>query len=290
VRSVQSIADLRTQIANWRRAGLRIGLVPTMGNLHAGHIALAERARELADRVVATIFVNPTQFVAGEDYAQYPRTLDKDSRWFEQAGVDLLFAPPAEAIYPEGPAMQTKVDVAALDGRLCGAFRPGHFPGVATVITKLFNLVQPDLAVFGEKDYQQLLVIKRLVRDLFIPVEVIGHPTVREADGLAMSSRNAYLSADEREIAPQLYASLQRAAQALAAGDVDLAAIGAAGREYLTRLGFKPDYFSVCSADSLEPPRADETDLIVLAAAWLGRARLIDNVRAERPSRPGASR
>jgi pantoate--beta-alanine ligase len=256
-----------------------------MGNLHAGHIALVARARELADRVVATVFVNPTQFVAGEDYARYPRTLENDSRLFAAAGVDLLFAPAVDEIYPEGPEMKTRIEVTALDGRLCGAFRPGHFPGVATVVAKLFNLVQPDMAIFGEKDYQQLLVIKRLVRDLFMPVEIVGHPTVREADGLAMSSRNAYLSAEEREIAPRLYASLQAAAQDLAAGNGDLAAIESAGLENLTKLGFKPDYFSVCSAESLEPPHHHEAELVILAAAWLGRARLIDNVRVRRPIR-----
>ena len=282
MQTVHNIAGLRAQIANWRRAGLRIGLVPTMGNLHAGHIALVERMRALADRVVSTIFVNPTQFVAGEDYARYSRTLENDSRLFAQAGVDLLFAPAVGEIYPEGTENRTRVEVPALDGRLCGAFRPGHFPGVATVVTKLFNLVRPDLAIFGEKDYQQLLVIKRLVRDLFMPIEVVGHSTVREADGLALSSRNAYLSPDERAIAPQLYAALQSAARALAAGDEDFEELEKAGMQSLSDHGFKPDYFSVCSAESLMRAQADETELVVLTAAWLGRARLIDNLRVER--------
>jgi pantoate--beta-alanine ligase len=214
---IRKARPLRGLLQEWRAERLAIAFCPTMGNLHAGHLALVQRARQLADRVVVSIFVNPTQFVAGEDLARYPRTLEQDSLLLSEAGVDLLFAPEAAEIYPHDPATAAQCGVPALDGRLCGASRPGHFTGVATVVAKLFHLVGPDLALFGEKDFQQLLLIERLVADLFFPVQIVRVPTVREADGLALSSRNGYLSPAERAVAPRLYGILREVAAAVAA-------------------------------------------------------------------------
>jgi len=273
--------SLRQAVAAWKQHGERIAFVPTMGNLHAGHLSLLESALALADRTVASIFVNPIQFGAGEDYERYPSTLEADSRRLQQAGLDLLFAPDLAQLYPGGMDEDTRVTVPRLSTILCGRFRPGHFSGVATVVTKLFINVQPDVALFGEKDYQQLLVIRQLVRDLCLPVEVIGMPIVREADGLAMSSRNAYLSPAERERAAELYRSLQDAAASLAAGAA-LPDIEAAGMARLQEAGFRPEYFSIRRNDDLAEPGPEDCDLRILVAAWLGSARLIDNIRAER--------
>jgi pantoate--beta-alanine ligase len=270
--------DLRRRVADWRRADQRIALVPTMGNLHAGHLDLVRRARELADRTVVSIFVNPMQFGPKEDFAAYPRTLDGDRQKLEQAGTDLVFAPTVKEVYPHGQARQTRVEVPEVSEILCGASRPGHFVGVATVVCKLFNMVQPDLAVFGEKDFQQLLVIRRMTRDLCLPLEIVGAPTVREADGLAMSSRNGYLNGEERALAPRLYAILQQAAQALRDGAA-LDAVEAEGTRALERAGFEPDYFTVRRPDDLGEPGEGDRDLVILAAAQLGPARLIDNLR-----------
>ncbi|WP_462322532.1 pantoate--beta-alanine ligase, partial [Halochromatium sp.] len=215
---IDYLQPLRRQRAEWRQAGLSVALVPTMGNLHAGHLSLIRLASERADRVVATVFVNPLQFGAGEDFDAYPRTLEHDSDMLRDAGCDLLFAPSELEVYPRGRDRQTFIEVPGLSDLLCGASRPGHFRGVATVVAKLFNMVQPELAIFGEKDFQQLLVIRRMVEDLNLPVEVVGAPIVRERDGLAMSSRNAYLSAAERAIAPRLQACLAEAVARLRAG------------------------------------------------------------------------
>ena len=273
-----SIDDLRQRVSGWKRAGERVGFVPTMGNLHQGHLALVRRARELADRVVVSIFVNPTQFGPGEDYDTYPRTLDADREALAGEGVDLLFAPAVEALYPGGTAATTRVTVPGVGEGLCADSRPQFFIGVATVVARLFNLVQPDLAVFGEKDYQQLAVVRQMVRDLCMPVVIEGAPTVREADGLAMSSRNQYLDENERRVAPRLYRTLCETADALRAGDTDYAALEARAAAALAAAGFRPDYVSIRHADSLQAP-APGAPLVVLAAAWLGRARLIDNVR-----------
>lgn len=278
MRTVQAIADLRAQIADWRRAGERVALVPTMGNLHAGHLHLVERARELASRTVASIFVNPTQFGPNEDYAGYPRTLEDDRQHLESVGLDLLFAPTVAALYPRPLEEMTQVIVPGLSQILCGANRPIHFRGVATVVNKLFNLAQPDVAVFGEKDWQQLVIIRRMAADLDLPVEIVGVPTVRETDGLAMSSRNRYLTPEERSRAPALYATLTACAARLRAGERDCAALAVAAQTRLTGAGFRPDYFEIRRADDLQPPAAEDRELRILAAAWLGRARLIDNL------------
>ncbi len=273
---VRSVDDLRAQVAAWHREGLTVALVPTMGALHDGHLALVRRARELADRVVASVFVNPTQFAPHEDFDRYPRDEAGDSRKLASAGCDLLYAPTVRAMYPEGFA--TAISVGGPAEGLCGTFRPQMFGGVALVVTKLFLQAQPDVAVFGEKDYQQLMVIRRFSRDLDIPVRVEGLPTVREADGLAMSSRNAYLSADERARAPELNRALNEAASALAGG-AEAAAVLEAVRARITAAGFGTiDYVELRDADTLAPVTRAERPARLLAAAWMGKARLIDNV------------
>ena len=277
----ERIATLRERVAAWRHAGQRIGFVPTMGNLHAGHLALVAEARRLAERVVVSIFVNPLQFGPLEDFAAYPRTLARDQELLAGAGTDLLFAPTVEAVYPRGQAEQTRLEVPGISDILCGASRPGHFVGVATVVCKLFNMVQPDLAVFGEKDFQQLQVIRLMTLDLSLPVAVHGLATVREADGLAMSSRNGYLTAEERARAPALYQTLRRCAERLRQGQ-DIATVEGQAGEEIAAAGFGPDYFSVRRAADLALPQAGDRELVVLAAARLGRARLIDNLRVER--------
>lgn len=273
-----SLAGLRDTLGLWRRGGERIAFVPTMGNLHAGHLALVQEARARAGRVVVSIFVNPMQFGEGEDYDAYPRTLEADSAKLEHAGVDLLFAPAANTIYPAGSHSQTRVEVTGLSDVLCGASRPGHFVGVATVVCKLFNMVQPDLAVFGEKDFQQLMVIRRMVADLAIPIEIVGKAIVRESDGLAMSSRNGYLTPDQRAVAPRLYATLQATAASLRSGNRDYNSLQAEAEATLEEAGFRPDYYAIRRADNLDPPDGPERDLVILAAAYLGTTRLIDNL------------
>lgn len=275
---VHGIAELRERVAAWRRDGQRVALVPTMGNLHAGHVALVVRARELADRVVASVFVNPLQFGPNEDFGSYPRTLDADAQRLQPVGLDVLFAPAVNDMYPRGVAGTTVVKVSGLTETLCGLSRPGHFDGVTTVVSKLFHIVQPDVGIFGEKDWQQLQVIRRMVADLDMPVHVEGLPTVREADGLAMSSRNGYLSAAERALAPALYAALGAAAERIREGERDYPLVETALAETLETAGFRPDYVQVRRAQDLATPTADERELRILVAAWLGRARLIDNV------------
>jgi pantoate--beta-alanine ligase len=279
---VGALAELRDRRAAFGAAGERVAFVPTMGNLHDGHLELVRRGRALAPRVVVSIFVNPLQFGPGEDLASYPRTLARDSELLAAAGADLLFAPSAETMYPRPPAEQTRVEVPGLSDILCGASRPGHFVGVSTVVCKLFNMVRPDLALFGEKDFQQLAVIRRMVDDLCIPVEVVGVPTVREPDGLAMSSRNGYLTAEERERAPALHRALQALTQAVEAGGSDLAALERAAAARIDAAGLRTDYVSVRRVRDLALPGDADEDLVVLAAAYLGRARLIDNLRVER--------
>jgi pantoate--beta-alanine ligase len=274
--------ELRALVLEWRRQAQRIAFVPTMGNLHAGHGSLVSRARAMADRVIVSVFVNPLQFGPNEDFAAYPRTPDHDRALLESLGVDVLFAPGVHDIYPRGQASTARVHVPGLEDILCGAFRPGHFMGLATVVAKLLNLVQPDVALFGEKDYQQLMIIRRTAIDLCMPIEIIGVPTTREADGLAMSSRNRYLSAAERSTAPAIYAELEKARRAIESGERDFASLQNAGMRALQEAGFRPDYFEVRDAATLEPPNADSSELVVLTAARIGRARLIDNVRVRR--------
>jgi len=275
---VDSVSELRATVAGWRRAGLRVGLVPTMGNLHAGHFSLVSAARECCDRVVASVFVNPTQFGPNEDFSRYPRTLEADAQGLAGQGCDLLFAPAVEAMYPFGLGAATQVEVKGVTETLEGAFRPGHFAGVATVVLRLLNLVQPDVALFGRKDYQQLLTIRRLVTDLGLPITIVDVPTVREPSGLAMSSRNQYLGADEREQAALIYATLQRMRAGVAAGEpVD--AVEHAATVALEAAGFRVDYAAVRDAGDLMPPAAGRRQgLIGLIAARLGTTRLIDNL------------
>jgi pantoate--beta-alanine ligase len=282
MQTVGTVAALRRIVGEWRRNGSTIALVPTMGNLHAGHMRLMEGAKQQADRVVVSVFVNPTQFVAGEDFDAYPRTPEQDQRKLREAGVDLLFLPEVAELYPADPATMTFLEVPELSGDLCGRFRPGHFRGVLTVVCKLFNQVQPDVALFGEKDYQQLTVIRRMVADLDLPLRIVGVPTVREPNGLALSSRNAYLTAAETENAALLYASLREAAEAVRRGRNDFDQIEAEGLSRLRLGGFRPDYFAVRCRDHLATPKPSASDLMILAAAWLGRARLIDNIAVDR--------
>ncbi|MBI3344007.1 MAG: pantoate--beta-alanine ligase [Gammaproteobacteria bacterium] len=280
MQTVKTISALRAELAPWRVKGERIAFVPTMGNLHAGHLKLVEIAKKQAKRVVVSIFVNPLQFGQKEDFASYSRTFEEDSSILSENSVDVLFAPEPEEIYPESLATLTRVEVPGLSDILCGASRPGHFRGVAMVVNKLFNIVQPDLAVFGEKDYQQLLIIRRMVKDLAMPVEIVGVPTVREPDGLALSSRNGYLSAEERRQAPQLYQALCAVRYQLMKGKgCDLAAAEEVGLVWLRNAGLRPDYLSVRRAQDLGPAGADDRNVVILAAAWLGTTRLIDNLQ-----------
>lgn len=273
------IDELRELLTGWRLERESIAFVPTMGNLHMGHASLIAAAHLHARRVVASVFVNPLQFGPSEDYTAYPRTPEDDAELLRSHGVHALFMPTVEEMYPDGKAGSTIVDVPDLSGILCGAFRPGHFQGVATVVTKLLNIVQPNVAIFGEKDYQQLTVIRRVVEDLNIPVHIIGAPTVRADDGLALSSRNRYLTPDERSAAPAVYRALDRARQRLQAHDTDIAAIEREGMTALQQAGLKAEYFEVRTADRLATPTVEDRDLVVLAAGRLGRARLIDNLR-----------
>lgn len=278
---VSTVSAVRERVRAWRAAGQRVAFVPTMGNLHPGHISLIELAKLRADRFVASIFVNPMQFGPNEDFAHYPRTPQRDAAMLEAAGCDLMFLPDAQEIYPHDVARATRVEVPELSTILCGAFRPGHFEGVATVVAKLFNIVQADVAVFGEKDFQQLTILRRMAQDLCFPLEVLGAPTVREADGLAMSSRNQYLLEGERAVAPQIHRVLSEAADRLLAGDSP-ASVEETGANELKSHGFRLDYFSVRSRADLAEPRSEDRELVVLTAARIGKARLIDNVQVDR--------
>jgi len=280
--TVTTIAAVRERVRAWHREGLRVAFVPTMGNLHPGHVSLIEAARQHGDRFVASIFVNPMQFGPNEDFAHYPRTPTQDERMLDAAGCNLMFMPNVAEIYPNGADKATRIDVPGLSRILCGEFRPGHFEGVATIVAKLFHIVEPDVAVFGEKDFQQLTVIRRMVADLCIPVRIIGAPTVRDADGLAMSSRNQYLSAQERQAAPRIYEILTATAQRLQAGDSEFASMERAGCQALEGAGMRPDYFAIRQAVDLSAPQPDSHHLVVLTAARLGKARLIDNVQVKR--------
>jgi len=278
MQTVHTIADLRAAVAQWRSAGDRVALVPTMGHLHEGHLRLVDRARELADRVIVSIFVNPMQFAPGEDFDRYPRTLEADSRQLIKRDTDLIFAPAVNEVYPNGLDERTKVVVPGLSYVLCGEFRPGHFVGVATVVTKLLNMAQPDVAVFGSKDFQQLMVICWMVTDLCMPIEIEGVTTVREENGLAMSSRNAYLTEKERDTAARLFQTLQQTADRLQAGEKNFPSLESDGLEALESVGFEPDYFTVRRATDLAQPKAADRKLVILVAAYLGNARLIDNL------------
>jgi len=273
---IKNVCDLRELIKAWRTAGETIAFVPTMGNLHAGHLQLVTRAKAFANRVVVSIFVNPTQFGVGEDFETYPRTEKEDQEKLIAEGVDVLFLPSVDDIYMSDA--RTTVTVAEVSEWYCGASRPGHFAGVATVVCKLFNIVQPDIALFGLKDFQQFTIIKIMVRDLNIPVEIIGVDTVREPSGLAMSSRNGYLTAHEKQIASELYRVLCVTRDAILEGACNYTELENQAFAALQEVGFKPDYISVCRSSDLTKAAPEDSDLVLLAAARLGKTRLIDNI------------
>ena len=276
--TVTRLSELRSAVAAARQAGKRIGFVPTMGNLHNGHMRLVDIARQHCDFVVASIFVNPMQFNDPKDLERYPRTLEADQVLLIKHQCDVLFYPQVEEMYPLGMALQTKVSVPGVSEGLCGGARPGHFDGVATVVSKLFNMVQPDQAFFGEKDYQQLAVIRKMVSDLCMNISITGVPTCREDSGLAMSSRNGYLSAAEKQQAAFIYQTLQGLADALHTGAQDFSALSQQAAQALAKQGFKPDYVEIRNAQTLQPASPGDTQLVILIAAFLGNARLIDNL------------
>lgn len=277
MQTLHSAAQIRESIRQWRSQGLTIGFVPTMGSLHPGHISLVDEARQRCDVVVVSVFVNPTQFGPNEDFDSYPRTLETDAAALVDAGADLLFAPSVEEMYPLGHN-QTWVDVDDLGDRLCGASREGHFRGVTTVVTKLFNIVQPDVAVFGEKDYQQLAILRRMTAELLFPIKIVAAATHRETDGLARSSRNAYLTASERTLAPRLYHCLQQLKVTIEEGNRDYRRLEAEAIETLEQDGFQVDYLAIVNAQTLAPATRDDTQLVAALAAKLGTTRLIDNI------------
>ncbi|TCO75081.1 pantoate--beta-alanine ligase [Chromatocurvus halotolerans] len=279
MRTTGNKGQLQARLSEVRNKGQRIAFVPTMGNLHEGHIQLVRRAREKADVVVVSIYVNPLQFGAGEDLENYPRTLAADKEKLFGEGAHLLYTPDTADIYPEGLQRHTQVEVPDLSETLCGSSRPGHFNGVTTIVAKLFNIVRPDIALFGEKDFQQLSIVRKMVTDLCMPVEVIGVPTVRDIDGLALSSRNSYLSPAQRRIAPLLHETLASCRDAIACGFDNFLQLESHARMKLLQAGFTPDYFAIRDAHTLRNVTEDTEEIAILAAARLGRTRLIDNVR-----------
>lgn len=276
---VHTLKELRLILRQVRSKGKRVSLVPTMGNLHEGHLRLVDRARESDAFVVATIFVNPLQFGENEDFDAYPRTLEKDSKLLEHRGCNLLFAPNVSEVYPDGLKVESTVHVPDLTKHHCGASREKHFDGVATIVSKLFNMVQPDEAVFGEKDFQQMMVIRKLVKDLCFPIEIISVETCREEDGLAKSSRNGYLDAEQRKLAKYLYLVLQETKTSLIEGNGEFTSARQQAITSLTEYGFKLDYFNIASVSTLLPAKDGDVDIVILAAAYMGPTRLIDNIR-----------
>ena len=279
MRTYTGNTQLQAALKTCRQAGQSIAFVPTLGNLHEGHLDLVRKARQLCDVVVVSIFVNPMQFGPGEDLDAYPRTLSADKEKLFSEGVQVLYTPGVEEIYPEGMGAQTVVHVPALGDTLCGSSRPGHFDGVTTVVSKLFNIVQPDVAVFGEKDFQQLSIVRKMVRDLCMPIEVIGVATGRDEDGLALSSRNGYLSLEQRRIAPVLHQTLNSCREAIACGFDNFLQLESHARLKLLKAGFDPDYFAIRDARTLHTVTPETEEIAILAAARLGNTRLIDNVR-----------
>ncbi|MBB4867546.1 pantoate--beta-alanine ligase [Pseudomonas nitritireducens] len=276
--TVKTVRELRAAVARARSEGKRIALVPTMGNLHAGHAALVTKASQRADFVVASIFVNPLQFGPSEDLDKYPRTLAADQEKLLEAGCHLLFAPTVEEMYPDGMQGQTRLHVTGVSEGLCGGSRPGHFDGVATVVCKLFNMVQPDMALFGEKDFQQLAVIRKLVRDLNLPIQIFGEATVRAEDGLALSSRNGYLTDEQRATAPVLQRTLKQLAERIRQGERDFPVLLAEGCRQIEQAGLRIDYLEAREPVGLRPATAQDHQLVILVAAFLGSTRLIDNL------------
>ncbi|GAA5137682.1 pantoate--beta-alanine ligase [Thalassotalea piscium] len=277
MKTTSEIAEVRQQISNWRKQGLTVAFVPTMGNLHAGHIALINAAQKNADRIVASIFVNPMQFGESEDIDNYPRTMANDQEKLKQAGTNLLFTPSPSTIYPKGLSQQSYIEVPSVSQGYCSQSRPGHFRGVATVVCKLFNIVQPDVACFGLKDYQQLQVIKTMVEDLSMPISIIPVETVREQNGLALSSRNSYLSDIDKEIAPALSINIRWLAEQIKTSS-DYINLAKQAEEQMNKAGLKTDYIHICQAKTLQPAQKKDTELVILAAAHCGKARLIDNL------------
>ena len=278
MRVITSIAELRDIIKTHKNNNRSVGFVPTMGNLHAGHLDLVSKASAKSDCMVVSIFVNPTQFDKADDLKAYPRTMNKDLSQLEDAGVDLVFSPDPDEMYPHG-GLVTEIDVPKISSLHEGSSRPGHFMGVATVVCKLFNIVSPDIAIFGQKDFQQLSLIRQMVADLDMPVEIIGAPTIREDDGLAMSSRNSRLSVAQRKLAPSLHRVLRKLEKRVMLGNCDYVEAQNEMMAELSELGFKPDYILVCNAKTLQAANETDQDLVILAAAYLGDVRLIDNIQ-----------
>ena len=279
---IDSVREMQEMALEWRARGYRVGLVPTMGALHEAHLSLVREAIRRADRVIVSIFVNPLQFGPSEDFDSYPRQLEEDCRKLERLGVHCVFAPDMREMYPRG--FQTTVSVKELTRHLCGLYRPGHFDGVTTVVLKLFNICQPSFAVFGEKDFQQVRVIEQMVQDLNVPVEIVRHPTVRESDGLAMSSRNQYLSEEERRAAPAIYRTLELLKERIENGERDAKALVQAGRKMLEEEGLRVQDLAVCDPNTLEDVDVVDSRVLIATAAFLGKARLIDNVLATPPT------
>ncbi|MCY1262281.1 Pantothenate synthetase [compost metagenome] len=285
--TTDSIQTLRAALQKARGQRRRIGLVPTMGNLHEGHISLLEMARQESEFIVTSLFVNPLQFGPQEDLQSYPRTPSADQKALSRAGCSVLFAPSVKEMYPDGLSNHCSVIVPGISRGLCGDSRPGHFEGVATVVTKLFNIVQPDVAVFGQKDYQQLAVIRALTKDLNLATRILAAPTVRAPDGLALSSRNGYLAPAERDIAPLLYRCIRQIADAIEQGDRDFPSLIKAGKSMLARAGFRLDYLEIRAAHTLELPAQQDKSLVILVAAFIGNTRLIDNLECRSSSSSG---
>ena len=273
-----SVTELHQYVQHWKDHGQSIAFIPTMGNLHAGHMSLIEKGQSLSDRTICSIFVNPMQFGPNEDWDHYPRTLDKDIALLEAIGCDLVYLPTASELYPEGLERISHVQVTDLTDHYEGAHRPGHFTGVATVVLKLFNIVKPDVSVFGKKDYQQYRVISKMVEDFNLDVQIIGQETTREESGLATSSRNQYLDGAQKEQAALIYQVLQRTAQQIDKGDRDFEMLQARAIEDLQQAGFKTDYFCICNADNLRPATTEDRDLVILVTAAIGQTRLLDNI------------
>ena len=277
--SIFDVQSLRAQSKAWQLSGLTVAIVPTMGNLHSGHLSLLERAKDLADRTIVSIFVNPIQFGVGEDYDSYPSTIEEDLQKLEIAEVDAVFMPDLKELYPGGTEVDTRITVPEISDILCGEYRKGHFSGVATVVAKLLINSTPDYALFGEKDFQQVLVIRRMVVDMLLPVQIVSMPTCRETDGLAISSRNRYLSRQERGKSSAIYSALQSAVERLRNGAFTVEEIEQEGVLSLTEMGMKVEYFSIRRQKDLLPVNSSDRNIVVLTAVWLGSARLIDNLK-----------
>ena len=276
-----SVSELRQYVQHWKDHKQSIAFIPTMGNLHQGHLSLIEKGQSLCDRSICSIFVNPMQFGPNEDFNHYPRTLDQDIKYLKSVGCDLVYMPTASELYPQGLDNISQIMVTDLTESYEGAHRPGHFTGVATIVAKLFNIVKPDISVFGKKDYQQYCVIKKMVQDLNLDVEIIGQETSREASGLATSSRNQYLSTEQKKQAALIYQTLQEASDKILKGERDFVSIEKQAIDHFNRAGFNTDYFNICNADTLNPATAEDRRLVILVTTSLGGTRLLDNIEID---------